>query len=266
MTTILSFIKRHSFVTFVVLSYLLSWWSAPFTNGQIIPYGPAVAALVVLAITSGKSGLRDLWRRITYWRVGWYWYLIGPGMVASYVASAYMLNLALGASVTTPPQLPSMGIFLELLLLGGLWEEPGWSGYALPKLIQRFAHRSNGVLVATLITGLIRSIWHLPLYIYGHIHWFDALIFSFAFQIMISWLFNRSGGSVLIVMVFHFASNVIGGGIMHPVFTGAAQTSYYALMVTLAWIIALAILWKSRLKLGQDETKTLPAIVDHQVV
>jgi len=266
MNTILSFIKRHSFVTFVVLSYLLSWWSAPFTNGQIIPYGPAVAAVIVIAITEGRSGLGNLWRKITNWRVAWYWYLIGPGMIASYVAGAYMLNLALGASVTTPPQLPSIGILLELLLLGGMWEELGWSGYALPTLQQRFARRSNGVLVATLVTGVIRSIWHLPLFIYGHIHWFDALIFSFAFQIMISWLFNRSGGSVLIVMVFHFASNVIGGGIMHPVFTGASQTSYYALMVTLAWTIAFAILWKTSLKLGQDETKTISAIVDRQVV
>jgi membrane protease YdiL (CAAX protease family) len=154
-----------------------------------------------------------------------------------------------------------MGVLLELLLLGGLWEEPGWSGYALPKLQQRFAGRSNGVLLATLVTGLIRSVWHLPLLVYGHIYWFDALVFSFAFQIMISWLFNRSGGSVLIVMVFHFASNVIGGGIMNPVFTGAAQASYYAWMVLLAWIIAYVILWKSRLKLGQDETKTIPAMV-----
>jgi hypothetical protein len=266
MNTILSFIKRYSFVTFVVLSYLLSWWSAPFTNGQIIPYGPAVAAVIVLAITSGRSGLGDLWRKVTNWRVAWYWYLIGPGMVAGFMAGAYVMNLRLGASVTNPPHLPSMATILELLLLGGLWEEPGWSGYALPKLQQRFARRSNGVLVATLVTGVIRSIWHLPLFIYGHIHWIDLLFFSFAFQIMISWLFNRSGGSVLIVMVYHFTSNLIGGGIMSPVFTGAAQTSYYALMVTLAWIIALAILWKSSLKLGQYETKPNPAIVDRQVV
>ena len=51
MNKIRSFVKRHSFVTFVVLTYLLSWWSAPFTNGLIIPYGPALAAVIVLAIT-----------------------------------------------------------------------------------------------------------------------------------------------------------------------------------------------------------------------
>ena len=252
MNTILSFIKRHSFAAFVVITYLLSWWSAPFANGQIMPQGPAVAAAIVLAITSGRPGLRSLWHRITHWRVAWYWYVVGPGMIAGYLVGAYALKLFMGASVTNPPHLPSMGTFLELLLLGGLWEEVGWSGYALPKLQERFARRPNGTLIATLATGVFRAMWHLPLFINGHLPWFDMLIFSFAFQIMISWLFNGSGGSVLIVMVFHFASNVFAGGIMIPAFAGAARTSYIALFVALACVFALVILWKSRLNLGQD--------------
>jgi hypothetical protein len=263
MNAILAFIKRHSFATFVVLAYVLSWWSAPLKNGQIIPYGPALAAIIVLAITSGKPGLRIWWRRVTNWRVAWYWYLIGPGMVAGYIASAYVLNLLLGASVTNPPHLPSMATFIELLLLGGMLEEPGWSGYALPTLQERFAGRPNGALMATLGTGVVRAIWHLPLVIYGHIPWYDMLFLSFAFQIIISWLFNRSGGSVLIVMVFHFASN-ISGAIMSSVFTGAAQTSYYVLFVALAWVIALLILWKSNLKLGLADTQKKQANLGRQ--
>jgi hypothetical protein len=112
--------------------------------------------------------------------------------------------------------------------------------------------------------GAIRSIWHLPLLVYGHLYWFDMLVYSFALQVMISWLFNRSRGSVLVVMAYHFASNLIGGGIMFPVFSGAARTSYYALMVALASVMALVILWKSGLKLGQDGTQKTPAIADHQ--
>jgi uncharacterized protein len=266
MSTILTFIRHHSFVTFIVLSYLLSWWSAPFANGQLIPHGPAVAGVIMLAVTSGRLGLRCLWRRTITWRLAWYWYVIGPGLVASYLGGAYLLNLLAGASITNLPHFPRIAIFLELLLLGGLWEELGWSGYALPKLQKHFARRSNGTLIATLVTGTLRSIWHLPLFIYGHIPWFDLLIFSFAFQIMISWLFNRTGGSVLIVMLFHFTSNILAGGIMIPIFMGAAQTNYYILFVTIACIIALVILWKSRLNLGQNETKTIAAIVDRQVV
>jgi len=263
MNTIRSFVKRHSFITFVVLTYLLSWWSVPFTNGLIIPYGPALAAVIVLAITSGRPGLHNLWHRITNLRVSWYWYVIGPGLVTSYIAGAYLINLRLGASVISPLQLPSMTILLQLFLLGGLWEEPGWSGYALPTLQERFSGRPNGALMATLGTGIVRAIWHLPLVIYGHIPWYDALFFTFAFQFMISWLFNGSGGSVLVVTVFHFASN-ISGAIMSPVFTGADRTSYYVLFVLLAWVIALLILWKSNLKLGLANTQKKQAIVGHQ--
>ena len=117
--------------------------------------------------------------------------------------------------------------------------------------------------MATLGTGVFRAIWHIPLLIYGHIAWFDVLIFTFAFQIMISWLFNRSGGSVLVVMIFHLASN-ISSAIMSPAFTGAAKMSYYALFVALAWVIALAILWKSNLKLGTEASRKGRAIVGQQ--
>jgi len=98
-----------------------------------------------------------------------------------------------------------------------------------------------------------------------HIPWFDILIFTFAFQIMVSWLFNGSRGSVLIVMLFHFSSNVCGA-IMSSVFTGAEMTSYYSLFVTLAWVIALVILWKSNLKLGLANTQKKQAIVGRQAV
>ena len=252
MNTILSFIKRHPIVSFFSLTYLLSWWSAPVANGQIMPQGPAVAAVIVLGITSGRSGLRTLWLRITHWRLAWYWYLIGPGIIAGYIGGAYALNLLMGASVASPPHLPSLGTFVELLLLGGWLEEPGWSGFALPKLQQHFANRSNGGLLAALVVGVFRAIWHLPLFIYGHIPWFDVVISEIAIQLVIAWLFNRSGGSVLIVMLFHLASNISGAVINRSVFTGTEWTNYYALFVALQCLIALGIVLRSGLKLGRD--------------
>jgi hypothetical protein len=252
MNNLNNFIKRHPIVTFVTLAYLLSWWSAPFANGQIMPQGPAVAAVIVLAITSGRSGLRSLWHRITRWRVAWYWYVVGPGIITVYIAGAYVLNRLMGAGVNNSPQFLAIGTLLELLLLGGWLEEPGWSGYALPKLQERFANRSNGTLLAALGTGVIRAIWHLPLFLYGHIPWFDVVVSSIAFQLIIAWLFNRSGGSVLIVMLFHLASNISGAVINRSVFTGAEWTNYYALFVALQSLIALGILWRTGLKLGQN--------------
>ena len=264
MNTIFSFIKRHPIVMFVTLAYLLSWWSAPFANGQIMPQGPAVAAAIVLAITSGRLGLRTLWHRIIHWRVAWYWYVIGPGIIASYIGGAYALNLLLGASVANPPHLPTIGTILELLLLGGWLEEPGWSGYALPKLQEHFASRSNGALLAALGVGLFRAIWHLPLVIYGHIPWFDVVVSEIAIQLIIAWLFNRSGGSVLVVMLFHLASNISGAVINSSVFTGTEWTVYYALFVALQSLIALGIVIISGIRLGQKANEMKLAIVDQK--
>lgn len=264
MNNILSSVKRHPIVGFAIITYLLSWWSVPFTDGRLIPYGPALAALIVLAITAGRQGLGSLWRRVIRWRVSWYWYVIGPGIIAGYISSAFALNLLLGATVRNNPQPPAVGTILTLLLLGGLWEEPGWSGYALPKLQERFANRSNGALLAALVVGVIRAIWHLPLFIYGHIPWFDVAVSEIAMQVIIAWLFNRSGGSVLIVMWFHLASNISGAVINSSVFTGAEWTNYYALFVALQSLIALGILWRSGSRLGQKAAQKPFAVVDQK--
>jgi hypothetical protein len=252
MNTKQTFFQKFELPLFLLLAYLLSWWSVPFANGGIIPHGPALAAVIVIALTAGKQGLREFWARLTNFRAGWR-YLIGPAIIAGYLLAAFVVNLLLGATVTSPFPIPSAGTMLVLLLMGGLWEEPGWTGYALPKLQARFAPHAYGTLAATLVMGLVRSLWHLPLVLYGSIEWYDALIFSFAFQIIITWLYNRSNGSVPAVMVFHYASNVLAGSVMLQAFTGGERETYYILFVAFACLAALTILRQSKFKLGYAE-------------
>ena len=200
------------------------------------------AVVIVLAITLGRPGLRSLWHRIARRRVAWYWYLAGPALIVFYQGTALVINLLLGATVTNPPHLPTTGMLLELLLLGGLWEEPGWTGYALPKLQERFSNRPNGKLLAALVVGVFRSIWHLPLFFYGHIPWFDVIFFEMALQLIIAWLYNRSGGSVLVVILFHFTSNFLGA-VFNPTFSGEARTMYFVLFMGLAVVVAAREWW-----------------------
>jgi uncharacterized protein len=233
-------LTKYELPLFFLLTYLLSWWSAPFTNGQILPHGPTLAALIILALTTGREELRDWWCRITHWRVAWYWFVISQGIVLGYQGVAFVLNLLLGATTSHPIALPSMGIMIELLLLGGLWEEPGWTGYALPKMLERYANRPNGTLIAALVLGVFRAVWHLPLFLYGYIQWFDILFFEIAIQLIIAWLYVRSSGSVPVIILFHFTSNILGP-VMSPVFAGAARTNYYALFMALAALIAIGL-------------------------
>lgn len=241
-----NFFAKYELPLFLLLTYALSWWSAPLMNGQIIPYGPALAALIILALAAGRQGLSTWWGRLTHWRVPVVWYLAGPVVILSYHLVGFVMTLLSGAELVSPPGM-SLGIFLELLLLGGLWEEPGWSGYLLPKMKERFDNHPNGLLIAALVTGVFRSIWHLPLFVYGHIAWFDIFIFSFALQLLIAWVFYRSGGSVPAVMLLHFVSNLMGS-FTFPMFTGADHLLYTALFMGAATLFALALIWKSQFK------------------
>jgi len=51
------FFSKYELPLFLLLTYVLSWWSAPLMNGPIIPYGPAIAAVIVW---ESQQGSRDL--------------------------------------------------------------------------------------------------------------------------------------------------------------------------------------------------------------
>lgn len=245
------FVARYQLPIFFFLTYLLSWWSVPFANGGLLPHGPAFAALIILALTAGRQGMSQLWRRMTHWGAGW-WYLIGPAVIVGYQGIAFIINLLLGATIAEAPHLPTLATFLFLLFMGGQWEELGWTGYALPKIQERFASRTNGALLAALVLGVFRSLWHLPLFLYGAIYWFDIFIFAFAFQLIIAWLYTRSGGSVPVVFWFHFMSNILGS-VMSSVFAEPTRTTYYILFMGLAALFAAVIAWNSPSTLERKE-------------
>lgn len=243
-----TFLSKHQLSLFFLLTYLLSWWSVPLLNGGLVPQGPAFAAVIVTVLVAGKQGLREFWKRLRNFGKGWA-YIAGPAIIFGYQGFAYLINLLLGATVVVSPQIPPLGVWLELLIVGGLWEEIGWSGYALPKLIERFANRPNGPLLAALILGIFRAIWHLPLFMYGTLYWFDILVFEIAVQVIIAWLYTRSGGSVLAIMLFHFTSNLMGAA-TSSVFNGIDRMNYYALFMGLVALIALITAWRSQSEFG----------------
>jgi hypothetical protein len=80
MSRLLSAVRRHPIVTFFVLSYAISWGALPFESVRFLPSGPLFAALIVIPITQGWSGLRELGSRMIRWRVRWYWYVAALGV------------------------------------------------------------------------------------------------------------------------------------------------------------------------------------------
>jgi membrane protease YdiL (CAAX protease family) len=116
--------------------------------------------------------------------------------------------------------------FLFTLILVGLGEEPGWRGFALPQL-----QTKHSPIVASLILAPIWALWHLPLigneFPLPIVMPFILSVFGGTFAL--TWLFNRTNGSVLLPMLFHATINSVGAGLIFPLFSGSA-------LITLWWI------------------------------
>ena len=77
----MSLVRRYPLTAFFVLACALSWWpwilySFGLVPNPIVGVGPFLAALLVLAVTEGKSGVVGLLRRMVRWRVGIQWYAV----------------------------------------------------------------------------------------------------------------------------------------------------------------------------------------------
>ena len=208
MSRLSSLVKGHPIVTFFVLSYALAWMLVPF--GSFGAYGPLVAALIVVPITGGVAGLKELGLRIIRWRVRWYWYAVALGVPLAVHLAVVGLNVARGEGV---PSLAfaSLTTFLVVFAIrlvnptdGPLGENPGWQGFALPGV------QGSGYspLLATAIVAPLVSLWHLPLFFWepGGLQapvLVGGLVTTVAATFFYNWLFNRTGGSVLLVILAH---------------------------------------------------------------
>jgi membrane protease YdiL (CAAX protease family) len=158
---VVSVVKRHPQITFFVLAYAVAWAFVPFESFGA--FGPLVAALIVVPLTRGWAGLRELGSRLVRWRVRWFWYLVALGLPLAIHLVAAGLNVATGADVWSITEVSVSAVLLTFLIRlvhptdGPLGEEPGWRGFALPGLQTRYSPLAATTILALLVTG-----WHHP--------------------------------------------------------------------------------------------------------
>jgi membrane protease YdiL (CAAX protease family) len=243
----MSAVRRHPLVTFFVLTYALTWWPVPF--GGFIPAGPLLAALIVIPLTQGWSGLREFGSRMIRWRVGWIWYAVAIGLPLAVLLTTVALNVALGAGA---PSLGGLGSLSTILLVfavrlvnptdGPMGEEPGWRGFALPSL-----QADRSPLLATLILALLVTIWHVPLFfLEGGLQpsaVLGGVLGPFAFTFVASWLFNHTGGSVLMTILMHATE-----GTIHPEALWPASAAQAGLLYSVVYcVVAIGLVTFDRL-------------------
>lgn len=182
-----------------------SWQEIP------IGYSPLLAALVTMSMWRGARA-REFKASLTTWRVGAHWYvlvIVFPLLLL--LASHFIVDIIQG----TPLHWPATDWTAPLASLPGLFsgsfgEEPGWRGYALPLLQKRL-----GVLRASIILGVIWGIWHMnaelttahPLtsFLAGAP---KGLLRMIATAVLYGWLYDRTGGSLPVVMLAHAGHNI----------------------------------------------------------
>lgn len=170
-------------------------------------YAPAIAAFVLVLVHTGPHGLGRFLSRLALWRCSWgWWAFLLLGIPAVYAAGALVKGLPLADLLPSAAPGALLTATLFMLVLGPM-EEFGWRGFALPLLQRRMAP-----VWAGLVLGLIWGVWHLPAFMMSgtpQSGWsFPAfLIGATAISVILTPLFNRSGGSILLPMLYHFQLN-----------------------------------------------------------
>lgn len=262
--------QTRALIIYFVLAYAISWAIGiplalakhgvidavlPAWVHYFVAYGPLLSAVIVTGLSQGSSGLKALGRRVIQWRVRPVWWLaaLSPLIIGSLVA------VILSVVTTRPVTIEDLGRVNFLPPLGlialplwvftfGLGEEVGWRGFALPRLQQR-----HNALTATLILGVLWTLWHLPQFFYLFdpgiaVGWVMGLMCG---AIVFTWLFNSSGGSLLLVILWHGCFNFIsasdaGNGIL------AAIVS----TLVMVWAVIVCLVFKPK-NLSRTERVTV---------
>ena len=238
-------LARYPLVFFFLLSFVFTFgylWlivvplNLPDSLKALATAGPPISAFLILALTSGKPGVLRLLRSYVHWRVGVQWYLVTLVGVQVLMLLAYVVVPGAFADFVAPDWsfIPFYlsAFALSVFLAGGpLLEEGGWRGFALPRL-----QRLHGPLVGTLILGALWSLWHGwifvgPMAVTGPDATFVSVSIAFVLftigliglSIVMTWVLNNTGGSVLMAILLHWAFD------MGPAFMAffPSTTPYY---------------------------------------
>lgn len=211
-------------VLFFVLSFIISWilWlpSVLNSNGFTVPdifllfsqfalLGPAIAAVILLGVFDGKSGIKGLFKSAWNWKFKKTWLLailvLPVGITALSIAIKLLIEKAPFMLGTLPAPIYIFAIML--IFIGGPLEEFGWRGYALPLLL-----KNHSLLTSSIILGVLHGIWHLPLHfingtVQSHIPIYEFVLVTAVGAIIYSWIFVNTNGSLTAMILHHWAGN-----------------------------------------------------------
>jgi membrane protease YdiL (CAAX protease family) len=163
--------RRRPLLAFFGLTYALSWtfwlvalYGAQGTGATAAEYGALFGPVGAAALVAWRTGrLREWFAGIVRWRVPARWWAVAFGIPVVCAVALHLVLVLVGGEAVDFSLLPAQAIsYLPVLVVfsiagGGLNEEPGWRGFALPHLQQRLS-----AVRATMALGIAWAVWHLP--------------------------------------------------------------------------------------------------------
>ena len=254
-----NFLSRHPIAAYFILVFVISWGAIllllgpeglPVAEDQVQFVGMALllgttgAMLILTAAVDGKPGFRRLGKRLIHWKVSGRYYAVAF-LMAPATAMATLLALSVIDSQFTPKIIGTEGR-IQLIVMGmaaglfiAFFEEIGWTGFAVPRMLQR-----HGVLFSGVLTGALWGLWHFPPFWQA-----DSLsaplpfvllmarLFSWivAYRVLMVWLYGKTE-SLLLVILMHM-SLVVCMIAIEPALDGTALLTYILSWTGVLWAI-----------------------------
>jgi membrane protease YdiL (CAAX protease family) len=261
------FINRNALLLFFTMAFAISWVGILLSFGQTGVHifqgqdvlagkyssqliliwlsmlaGPSISGIFLTATIDGNRGLKHLLRLILKWKVHIKWYCTALQVFPAILLLIFY-SLSFGSERFYPAPILIPGLFVGLI--GGFFEEIGWTGFATPRLLSRFSFIKTAIIL-----GVIHSFWHLfadylggadfykRLYLFHFFLWIIALT---VLRFFIIWIYNHTGN--LLLPILTHASFTGSQLILTPsTLKGAETILWYAIFVVVLTILVLTII------------------------
>jgi membrane protease YdiL (CAAX protease family) len=279
MATVTESIRRHPVLAYFLLTFAVSWGGGLLAVGgggamqgttpgsdprfvyalMAMLAGPSIVGITLTALLSGPGGLRDFKSRMLAWRVDARWYAIAL-VIPPLLMTAVLVALSLGSAAFLPGIFTSdqkaVLLFVSLVvgLSAGVFEELGWTGFAIPALRRRYSVTATGAIV-----GIWWSAWHLfpnlwsmraaagelapPVYLAATaIGVFVGYLT--AYRVLMVWVYEHTH-SIFVAMLMHasFTTSLL----LNPIgLSGARLVTYSFALAAAVWVIVAIVAVRDR--------------------
>jgi len=259
--------KTKTLYPFLAITFALTWGIAAMLilfNDQLVAifgeitssnplfilavYSPGISGILLVWRHYGLKGLGNFFRRLTLWRMPkawWVFLLVG-------IPAVKYLGAAMNGTISEPFVYPTLALAIPALAHSfflGTIEEFGWRGVALPLL-----QRKMSPFWAGLVLGIIWAVWHIPAFLLGgglqYGSWAAVPFFGgvVVLAVILTPLFNISGGSLLIAYLYHFQ-------MMNPIIPDSQP--WENLLFALVAVVIIVLNRRTMFKKGTGVTEIL---------